>query len=225
MRAFIKTPLQSPVSPDARDQLLARALLLGIITIVYNVIEGVLSVYFGYSDDTLALFGFGVDSFVEVLSGIGIVHMIQRLRKHGEEQRDSFERTALRITGIAFHILAAGLLAGAVISVVAGAVPETTVPGIIISLVSLATMYMLFRAKLNVGRALHSDAIIADANCTRTCYYLSLVLLASSGLYELSGLGYFDTLGSLGIAWFAWKEGREALAKARSGALSCNCDH
>jgi divalent metal cation (Fe/Co/Zn/Cd) transporter len=227
MNTFDSARHSAPGASDSvmRDQLLARAFLLSLITIVYNVIEGMLSVYFGYSDDTLALFGFGVDSFVEVLSGIGIAHMIRRLRKHGVEQRDNFERTALRITGIAFYILAVGLLAGAVINIAVGTAPETTIPGIIISVASLATMYLLFRAKLNVGRALRSDAIIADANCTKTCYYLSLILLASSALYELFGFGWVDMLGSLGIAWFAWREGREAMTKARTGALACNCEH
>jgi divalent metal cation (Fe/Co/Zn/Cd) transporter len=79
-------------------------------------------------------------------------------------------------------------------------------------------------SKLNVGRDLKSDAIIADANCTKTCFYLSFILLAASGLYELFHIAYFDILGSLGIAYFAFKEGRESFEKVRSGKLLCNCD-
>ncbi len=206
--------------------LLDRALLLSIITIVYNVIEGVVSVSFGAADETLALFGFGVDSFVEVVSGLGIAHMILRMKKASVAERDGFERSALRITGTAFYLLAAGLVAGAAISVITGARPETTVVGIVVSALSLLTMYMLLQAKLRVGRALNSEAIIADANCTRTCYYLSMILLASSLLFEVFGIAWFDALGSLGIAWFAFSEGREAFETARSGALSCGCgDH
>ncbi|MCZ7558333.1 MAG: hypothetical protein M5R41_18205 [Bacteroidia bacterium] len=227
MRHIFQTSRSAFNSRDTitREQLLRNAFFLSVITIAYNVAEGVISVYFGQSDETLALFGFGVDSFVEVLSGIGIAHMIRRLRSQGEEKRDNFERTALRITGIAFYLLAVGLTAGAVINVVVGTVPETTLPGIVISAVSLATMYLLFRAKLRVGRQLRSDAIIADANCTKTCFYLSMILLASSASYEMFGWGWFDVLGSLGIAYFAWREGREALTKARTGVLACGCDH
>lgn len=85
-------------------------------------------------------------------------------------------------------------------------------------------MYWLMTTKLKVGKALNSDAIIADANCTKTCFYLSFILLASSGLYELLSVQYFDILGTLGIAYFAFKEGRESFEKARSGNLMCSCD-
>ncbi len=85
-------------------------------------------------------------------------------------------------------------------------------------------MYWLMTSKLKVGKALNSDAIIADANCTKTCFYLSFILLAASGLYELFSIAYFDILGSLGIAYFAFKEGREAFEKVKSGNLMCNCD-
>ncbi|MFZ4802819.1 MAG: hypothetical protein ACOYLR_12875, partial [Chlorobium sp.] len=78
-------------------------------------------------------------------------------------------------------------------------------------------------AKMKVGKALHSEAIIADANCTKTCLLLSVVLLASSVLYELFHVGLVDAVGSAGIAWFAWKEGKESLKTARSGKLGCCC--
>ena len=211
-------------SADEQRRLLRRAQWLAVITIVYNLAEGVVSVAFGMADETLALFGFGVDSFVEVISGIGILHMILRMKRSSVSARDGFERTALRVTGSAFYLLTAGLLAGAVLVIVTGAKPETTVIGIIVSSLSILTMRMLMNAKLRVGEALRSDAIIADANCTRTCYYLSLILLASSLLYEFASIGWFDALGSLGIAWFAFREGRESFEKARSGALACGCD-
>jgi divalent metal cation (Fe/Co/Zn/Cd) transporter len=217
-------PGADPVSVEAR--LLRRALLLSIVTIVYNIAEGVLSIAFGAADETLALFGFGADSFVEVISGLGIAHMILRMQRSPVAERDGFERQALRITGTAFFLLAAGLLIGAALSIISGAQPHTTLPGIVISSVSLITMYILMQAKLRVGHALNSEAIIADANCTRTCYYLSIILLASSLLFEIFGIGFFDALGSLGIAWFAFSEGREAFEKARSASLSCGChDH
>ena len=102
--------------------------------------------------------------------------------------------------------------------------PETTLVGIIVSSISIITMYLLMNAKLKVGKALNSDAIIADANCTKTCFYLSFILLGSSVLYELFSIQYFDILGSLGIAYFAFKEGKEAFEKVKSGNISCACD-
>ena len=207
------------------NKLLKTALFLGIFTVIYNIAEGVISVIFGAGDETLALFGFGVDSFVEVISGIGILHMIFRMTTSKVENRDQFEKTALKITGFSFYLLAAGLVIGAILMIVEDVKPDTTVPGIIISLVSITAMYFLMNAKLKVGRELNSDAIIADANCTKTCFYLSFVLLVSSGLYELFQINYLDILGSLGIAYFAFSEGRESFEKVRSGSLSCCCGH
>lgn len=200
------------------------ALYLSIITIVYNVIEGVVSIYFGSEDETLALFGFGVDSFVEVISGIGILHMVLRMRDSQVNQRDDFEKRALKITGISFYLLTVGLIIGSVLNIIYDIKPETTFAGIIIAGISIATMYYLMTAKLKVGKALKSDAIIADANCTKTCFYLSFILLGASVFYELFSIQYFDTLGSLGIAYFAFKEGREAFEKVKSGNLSCCCE-
>ena len=205
--------------------LIRTAFALSLITIFYNIAEGIISVYFGVSDDALALLGFGVDSFVEVISGIGIAHMILRMKYSKVETRDTFEKTALRVTGTAFYLLTAGLIIGAVLNVINDVKPESTLPGIIIASISILTMYWLMTSKLKIGKALKSDAIIADANCTKTCFYLSFILLAASGLYELFNIAYFDILGSLGIAYFAFKEGREAFEKANSGHLLCSCEH
>lgn len=209
-----------------KEKLVKIAYILAIVTIAYNVVEGLVSVFFGISDETLALLGFGVDSFVEVLSGIGILHMIYRMRKIGINDvtnRDKFERRALKITGTAFYFLVLGLVTGSVFNIVNGTKPETTTTGIIISLLSILTMYILMSWKMKIGKQLNSDAIIADANCTKTCFYLSFILLVSSGLYELFGIGWLDVAGSLGIAWFAFSEGKEAFEKAKSTELSCHC--
>jgi divalent metal cation (Fe/Co/Zn/Cd) transporter len=206
------------------NNLLRKAFILSLITIFYNIAEGLISVYFGSGDETLALLGFGVDSFVEVISGIGIAHMIFRMKYSKVQTRDKFERTALKVTGTAFYLLTIGLIAGSILNIVNDVKPTTTIPGIIIAAISIATMYWLMTSKLKVGKALNSDAIIADANCTKTCFYLSFILLASSGLYELFGIAYFDILGSLGIAYFAFEEGREAFEKVRTGKLLCNCE-
>ena len=200
------------------------AFYLSLITVFYNLVEGLISVYFGSVDDTLALFGFGVDSFVEVISGLGILHMILRMKKYPIEQRDNFERTALKITGFSFYVLAFGLIIGSIINLIYNFQPQTTFWGILVSSISIVTMYILVKFKLKVGKSLKSDAIIADANCTKTCLYLSFILLASSLSYEILRIGYLDLAGSLGIAYFAYKEGKESLEKAKSNNLSCSCE-
>ena len=178
-----------------RKKFIQLALILTIVTLTYNLAEGLVSVFFGISDDTLVLLGFGVDSFVEMISAFGILHMVLRMRKSQADTPDSFEKNALRITGTAFFLLTVGLVAGVVINFATQAKPETTMVGVIVSSASILTMWFLMRAKQNVGRKLNSAAIIADANCTKTCFYLSFVLLASSLLYEFTGIGWVDSVG------------------------------
>lgn len=204
-------------------ELYRTASLLALITIGYNILEGAVSVVLGASDETLSLFGFGVDSFVEVVSGVGVWHMLRRVRRGGEERRDEFERRALRITGGAFYILAVGLVLTACLGLYGRHKPETTLWGIVISLVSISSMWVLIHYKTKVGRALGSAAILADAACSRACLLLSLVLLGASAGYELTGIGSLDSIGAILIAWLSWREGREAFGKARGLACSCGC--
>jgi divalent metal cation (Fe/Co/Zn/Cd) transporter len=82
-------------------------------------------------------------------------------------------------------------------------------------------MWLLIHYKIKVGKQLDSQAIVADAHCTRACLYLSIVLLLSSGGYELTGIGGFDSIGAIFIAGLSLKEGRESFQKAKG--LSCSC--
>ena len=198
-----------------------RAFWLSLFTIFYNIIEGVVSMALGYADETLSLFGFGADSFIEVLSGIGIAIMITRIRQNPDSQKSRFEITALKITGTAFYLLSAGLLVGIILNIIYKHKPETTIWGIVISLISIAVMIWLMNAKKSIGKKLHSEPIIADANCTRVCVYMSVVLLVSSLVYEFTGFAYADAIGAAGLIYFSISEGREAFEKAKG--KNCGC--
>lgn len=198
------------------------AFALAVFTIVYNLFEGLISIWLGINDETLTLLGFGVDSFIEVLSGIGIAIMILRIKQNPLSPKSSFEITALKITGTAFYILSVGLLFGIVINIINHHKPETTIWGVVISLVSIAVMVWLMNAKKKVGKQLNSEPIIADSNCTKICVYMSVVLLASSLIYELTGFAYIDVIGAAGLTYFSLSEGKEAFEKA--AGKSCGCE-
>jgi divalent metal cation (Fe/Co/Zn/Cd) transporter len=198
------------------------ALWLALFTIFYNLAEGLISIFFGVSDEALTLFGFGVDSFIEVMSGIGILAMVLRIRQHSDTPRSQFERTALRVTGTSFYLLAAGLAITAIYNIFSGHKPTTTLPGLIISVISIAMMWLLVLGKRKVGRALNSSPILADANCTMVCIYMSVVLLAASLIYQLTGIGFVDSVGALGLIYFSYNEGKESFEKA-AGMEDC-CD-
>jgi divalent metal cation (Fe/Co/Zn/Cd) transporter len=206
-----------------QNRLYQTALGLALFTILYNLAEGIIATWLGFEDESLALFGFGVDSFIEVISGLGIVHMITRIRQNPASNRDAFERNALRITGTAFYILVIGLVVTSLYNIYIGHKPVTTFWGVIISVLSILVMWVLVQWKRRVGRALHSAPILADANCTLVCIYMSVILLISSGVYELTGVAYIDSIGTLGLAWFAFREGRECFEKANSEKY-CGCN-
>ena len=209
---------------DSEKRLYNIAYWLAIFTIAYNLAEGVVATWLGYEDETLALFGFGVDSFIEMISGMGIVYMITRIRKNPESHRSEFEKTALRVTGFSFYFLVVALTTSVLLIIYTGHKPTTTFWGVIISLISIVVMLFLIYGKIKTGKELHSDAILADANCTKVCIYMSCVLLASSAIYEVTGFAYADAIGTLGLAWFSFKEGQECFEKAKTGQ-DCGCDH
>ena len=189
-------------------------MLLAILTIVFNIAEGVVSIWFGVSDDMLTLFGFGLDSFIETISAIGVAVMIIRIRNNPDTDKTRFEITALKITGWCFYILAVILAVGAVFNLVQGHKPESTIAGVIISLISMASMLGLIVAKKRLGTVLSCPPLIADANCNLVCVYMSLVLLAASGAFAVFHLGWIDTVGTAGIIFFSVREGRESMERA-----------
>lgn len=207
--------LNKQLKMEHEIKLYDRAYQLSLFTIFYNIVEGIVSILLGYEDQTLTLFGFGIDSFIEVVSGIGIAVMILRIRMNPDSSINKFEITALKITGTAFYILSAGLLAGIVLNIINRHKPETTFWGIVISVISIVVMTWLMLAKRKAGNQLNSEPILSDSNCTRICVYMSVVLLVSSLIYELTGFIYADAIGTLGLIYFSLSEGKEAFEKAK----------
>ena len=209
--------------PHKENHLYKLAFVLALFTIIYNLAEGIVSVYFGYENESLSLFGFGVDSFIEMVSGLGIAHMVIRIKQNPDTSRDNFERTALKITGVGFYFLVAGLVISSGYNFYVGHKPETTLWGVIVAIISIIVMLILIKGKLKTGKELNSEAILADAECTRVCIYMSVILLISSGIYELTKFAYIDSLGALGLAYFAFKEGKECFEKAKNNKY-CSCE-
>lgn len=208
---------------ELNNRLWKRATWLAYLTVFYNLIEGAVSVYFGWSDESLSLFGFGIDSFIESLSASGIIVMLYRIRHNEASSRPRFEKVALRITAISFWTLSAGLLYGIIHNLIHKEEPVTTVPGIIITLISIAFMMFLYTAKIRVGKNLNSAPIIADARCGLVCVYLSIVVLVASLLYHFFHLPYIDAIGAAGVGYFSFKEGLEAFEKSNH-PQSCDDD-
>jgi divalent metal cation (Fe/Co/Zn/Cd) transporter len=199
------------------------ALLLSIFTIFYNIAEGLISTAVGFTDESLTLFGFGVDSFIETISGVGIAAMVIRIGRNPASSKSPFEVTALKITGWSFYALSIGLAVTAIAAIVGNKQPTSTFWGVVIAAISILAMWVLIHYKNKTGAQLNSSAIIADARCNIVCVYMSVTLLASSFLYEVASLPYVDAAGALGLVFFSVKEGRECFGKAASLNDACGC--
>jgi divalent metal cation (Fe/Co/Zn/Cd) transporter len=148
--------------------------------------------------------------------------MIWRIRRHPESNSDRFEKTALRITGFAFYTFAVGLFPIALYNIATAHKPLTTLWGVVVSLISITVMWVLVWAKRQEGRRLGSEAILADASCTQVCIYMSVILLVASAVYMLAGIPYIDAVGTIGLAYFSLREGRESFEKASENTC-CSC--
>lgn len=201
----------------------ARARWLAVATMAYNVLEGLVSLAYGATERSVSLLGFGVDSWVEVGSAAVVYWKLTRAPGCATTARERERRATRWIGGL---LLALGLCTalGSALQLAAGGHPDSTLPGVIISLVSLSFMFSLWRAKLAAAGALHSRALALDAACSRSCIQLSAILLAGSAIYALApGLWWADGAAALGLAAFIGREGYEAIAAASKPEFTGGC--
>jgi divalent metal cation (Fe/Co/Zn/Cd) transporter len=203
---------------DDRLRLGRRARLLAGASVAYNGVEAVVAILAGVAAGSAALVGFGLDSVVEVSSGLVI------LWQFGHHLPESRERQAQRLIAVSFFALAAYVVQDSVRSLLAGADPDVSRVGIALAALSLLVMPLLSRAQRRTGTALRSAAVVGDGTQTLLCAYLSAVLLGGLLLNAAFGWGWADPLAGLVIAAVAVKEGREAWrGDACCGPSSSGC--
>jgi cation diffusion facilitator family transporter len=196
-----------------RPGLLRRGLQLEYLTVGWNIAEGLIAVGAGLAAGSIALIGFGVDSFVETISGLVLIWRLssEARGRLDEEAVERVERRAERLVGVAFLLLAAYVGLEAVRSLIGQEAPDASPVGIVLTAVSIVVMLWLARAKRRIGEALGSRALIADSRQTAACWYLSLVALTGLALNAALGWWWADPLAALGIVVLLVREGIEAL--------------
>lgn len=193
-----------PLAADDRARLGRRAQLLAAASVSYNVLEAVVAITAGLVAGSVALVGFGLDSVVEVSSGLII---LWQFRHRLPESR---ERQALRLMAVSFFALAAYVAFESVRALLVGREPDASPVGIGLAFASLLVMPFLSWAQRRTGKALKSNAVVADSIQTLLCTYLSAVLLLGLVLNATLGWSWADPVTGLLIAVVAVKEGREA---------------
>ena len=187
-----------------RARLGRRAQLLAGASVSYNAVEAVIAITAGMVAGSSALVGFGLDSVVEVSSGLIILWQFRHRLPQSREQQ------ALRLIALSFFALAGYVAQDSVRALLAGADPDPSPVGIALAATSLAVMPFLSWAQRRTGRALGSNAVVADGTQTLLCTYLSAVLLGGLVLNATLGWGWADPIAGLVIAAVAFKEGRQA---------------
>jgi divalent metal cation (Fe/Co/Zn/Cd) transporter len=192
-----------------RTVFLGRGRRLEYFTVGWNAIEGVVAVVSGVVAGSIALVGFGLDSFIEVTSG---VTLLWRMSVDSDvHRREVNERRALRVVGACFLLLAVYVANECISNLWSKTASEHSVPGIILACVSLIVMPLLSRAKRRVGRALGSAAMHADAKQTEFCTYLSAILLLGLLLNATLGLWWADSVAGLVMVPIIAREGVQGL--------------
>ncbi|MBE0429077.1 MAG: cation transporter [Thermoleophilia bacterium] len=202
-----------------RSALLKKGVRLEYFTVGYNVIEGFIAVAAGVVAGSIALVGFGLDSFIEVAAGTAVLWRLKRELKPrsgaAEAGHEAREKKALFIVGITFFVLALYILLEAGYNLITGHEAAESMPGIVLAAVSLVIMPALAFLKQRTGRALGSRALQADAVETWMCSYLSLVLLAGLVLNAALGWSWADPAAALAMLPLVIREGFEAIREAR----------
>lgn len=186
----------------------------------YNLLEGGVSIGFGVADDSVALWGFGFDSLVEVASALVVLWRLRDLaaRATGRERR-----ATLAIGGL-FVLLALTIAGGSLTQLIQRRHPATTLPGLLIAALSLAFMVFLWRAKVRIARAMDSAALASDAACSLACIQLSGILFLGSLLFWAApSLHWVDAAAGLGLAALIAREGLEGIRAARDPNFSGGC--
>jgi divalent metal cation (Fe/Co/Zn/Cd) transporter len=197
--------------PADRARLLARALRLEYLTVGWNIIEGTVAIAAAMASGSVALLGFGIDSFVESASGSVMIWRLHAERRATDEERiEQVERRAQRLVAASLAVLAAYIAWDSISSLIAGERPEPSAVGIALAAVSLVVMWWLAREKRRTGAALGSRAMAADAFQTDACFWLSLFLLVGIGTNALFGWWWADPLAALGMTVFIGREALEA---------------
>jgi divalent metal cation (Fe/Co/Zn/Cd) transporter len=181
-----------------------RSRWLAYATTGYNLVEGMVAIAAGAVASSTALFGFGLDSFVEVSSALVV---IWQFRARLPESR---ERLALKLIAVSFFALAAWVGFSAVRALFGDGRAESSPVGIGLAAVSLVVMPLLVWAKRRTGRELGSATVLADSTQTLLCTYLSAILLAGLVVNATLGWSWADPIAALAIAAVAGREGVQA---------------
>jgi divalent metal cation (Fe/Co/Zn/Cd) transporter len=202
-----------------RSQLVRRGRKLEYFTVAYNSLEGLVSIMAGLIAGSVSLVGFGLDSIIEVTSGLALLWRLHH--DLNESRREAVERITLRIVGWCFVTLAVYVAFDSGWTLLQHEKPERSIPGIVVAAVSVVVMPLLARAKRRVAEGIDSAAMRADSRQTDFCSYLSAILLGGLLLNAILGWWWSDPVAGLVMVPIISKEGIDGIRG--KGCEECGC--
>ena len=182
---------------------------LEYFTLAWNSLEALASIVAGLIAGSVSLVGFGLDSLIEVASGLALLWRLHH--DLNMSRREQIERTTLRIVGSCFFALAVYVLYESGSVLIRHESPERSIPGILIAAAAVIVMPILAKAKRRVAAGLNSGAMHADSRQADFCTYLSGILLAGLLLNAVLGWWWSDSAAPLIMVPIIGKEGLDAL--------------
>jgi divalent metal cation (Fe/Co/Zn/Cd) transporter len=195
-----------------RIDLVKQAFWLEWLTIAWMVTEAAVALWSAYVAQSITLLAFGLDSVIEIISASILVWRLNIELRHGQAFSEVIERRASKIGGGLLFALAAYIVITAAWSLWTRQAQEFSMPGLLIALVAIPTMYFLAKRKIAIAEQIGSRALRADAVESITCGWLSFMVVLGLTAEYLTGAWWIDAVTSLGIVWFLVKEGRETWA-------------
>jgi len=194
------------------------ALALAFFTVLYNIVEGGVAMSGAVWSNSNALWGFGLDSLIESLSGLVMVWRFWQFDPAATPAAcERIEQRAARLVGYSFFVLGSYVLLDAGYALARREAPETSMVGLGLALASILIMPILFLLKYRLGKAIGSRSLIADSKETLACAMLSLTLLIGLAAYYVWRLWWIDSAAAIVIGLLILREGFETLRGEKEG--------
>lgn len=177
-----------------------------VFTIVWMLVEVVVSLFSAWRAHSPALLAFGGDSVIELASAVVVLWRFRSASTCG-----TGESRAARIAGALLFVLAACVVMVSAVSLLGYGEAKPSVTGIVILLLAALVMPLLARAKRKLSTLTGSAALRADAAESAVCAYLSVVALLGVGLNTVWHMSWADPVAGLVIVPLIVREGREAM--------------
>ncbi len=199
-----------------RADLVRTGVRLEIFTVLWMIVEAVVSLGAGVLARSALLTAFGIDSMVELVSGAILLWRLSvEARGEDTEQIERAEQRAAWVVAVSLALLCVYVLATAVYGLLSRSHPDSSLAGIAISLAALLVMPGLGIAKRGLATRLDSAALRGDAASSFTCGYMAGAVLLGVGLNALFGWWWAEDVASLLFLFWLIGETREALEEAR----------